>query len=144
MVCAEHVGNARILCLTDSMSCALPLNADALGIFKLLVQIRKLTSRCLCHQVKFHVRWIASESKCSDDPSRRHDLSQHASREFSNNLFDSLSPFCADELLNEGNGGAMHARPTESVLVEPENSSRGGTFDQQHKHPLQDAETSEC
>ena len=38
----------------------------------------------------------------------------------------------------------MLARTTESVLVEPENSSRGGPHDQQHKHPLQDAETSEC
>ena len=36
----------------------------------------------------------------------------------------------------------MLARPTESVLVEPENSSRGGAYNQQHKHPLQDAETS--
>ena len=33
--------------------------------------------------------------------------------------------------------------PTESVLVERENSSRGGAYNQQHKHPLQDAETSE-
>ena len=45
---------------------------------------------------------------------------------------------------NEGNEGAMLTRPTESVLVESENSSRGGTYDQQQKHPLQDAETSEC
>ena len=37
----------------------------------------------------------------------------------------------------------MLARTTESVLVEPDNSSRGGTYDQEHKHPLQDAETSE-
>ena len=37
----------------------------------------------------------------------------------------------------------MLARPTESVLVEPEDSSRGGPHDQQHKHPLQDAEASE-
>ena len=37
----------------------------------------------------------------------------------------------------------MLARPTESVLVEPENSSRVGAYDQQHKNPLQDAETSE-
>ena len=36
----------------------------------------------------------------------------------------------------------LHA-PTESVLVEPENPSRGGACDHQHKHPLQDAETSE-
>ena len=72
-------------------------------------------------------------------PSTRRVISQ-------NNLSDIFSPFCADadELLNEGNEGAMLARPTESVLVEPENSSRGGTYDQQHKHPLQDAETSEC
>ena len=32
----------------------------------------------------------------------------------------------------------MLARPTESVLVESENSSRGGAYDQQHKHPLQE------
>ena len=37
----------------------------------------------------------------------------------------------------------MLAHPTESVLVEPEDSSRGGAHDQQHKHPLQDAEASE-
>ena len=37
----------------------------------------------------------------------------------------------------------MLARSTESVLVEPENSSLGGANNQQHKHPLQDAETSE-
>ena len=36
----------------------------------------------------------------------------------------------------------MPARPTESVVVEPENSSRGGAHNQQHKHTLQDAETS--
>ena len=34
----------------------------------------------------------------------------------------------------------MLARPRN----QPENSSRGGTYEQQHKHPLQDAETSEC
>ena len=38
----------------------------------------------------------------------------------------------------------LHASRNLFVLVEPENSSRGGTYDQQHKHPLQDAETSEC
>ena len=36
MVCAEHVRNARILCLTDSMSCALAFE-----------RIRKLTSLSL-------------------------------------------------------------------------------------------------
>ena len=36
----------------------------------------------------------------------------------------------------------MLACPTESVLVEPENLSRGGAYNQQHKHPLQDVETS--
>ena len=110
----------------------LPLDADALG----MVQIPKLTSLCLCHQILFHARWIASESNCSDDPSKQHDLSQHGSREFSNNLFDSPTPYFADDSLNDGNEGAMLARPTKSVLVEPENSSRGGAYSQQHKHPL--------
>ena len=142
MVCAEHVRNARILCLTDSMSCALAFERRRARNFKLLVQIRKLTSLCLCHQIKFHVRWMANESNCCDDPSKRHDMSQHGSHDFSNNLFDSPTPFCADESLNDGDEGAMLARPTESVLVEPENSSRGGAHKQQHKHPLQDAETS--
>ena len=142
MVCAEHVRNARILCLTDSMSCALAFERRRAVNFKLLVQIRKLTSLCLCHQIKFHVRWIASESNCSDGPSRRHDLSQRGSRDFSNNLFRSPTTFYADDSLNDGNEGAMLALP-ESVLVEPETSSRGGAYDQQHKDPLQDAKTSE-
>ena len=47
-----------------------------------------------------------------------------------------------DESLNDGDEGATLARSTESVPVEPENSSRGGAYNQQHKHPLQDAETS--
>ena len=38
-------------------------------------------------------------------------------------------------LLNDGNEGAVLARPS------LQNSSRGGAYDQQHKHPLQDAET---
>ena len=143
MVCAEHVRNARILFLTDSTSCALACERRRARNFKLLLQIRKLTALCLCHQIECHVRWIASESNCSDDPSRRHDLFQHATHDFSNNLFDSPSPFYADELLNDGIEGAILARPTESVLVEPEDSSRGGGHDQQHKHPLQDAETFE-
>ena len=37
----------------------------------------------------------------------------------------------------------MLARSTESVLVEPENSPRGGAHNQQHEDPLQDAGTSE-
>ena len=90
MVCAEHVRNARVLCLIDSSLVRLHLNADVLGIFKLFVQIRKLTSLCLCHQIKFQVRWIASKSNCSDDASRRHDSSQRPSRDFSNNIFYSF------------------------------------------------------
>ena len=98
------------------VSCAFAFERRRARNFMPLVQIRKLTSLCLCHQIEFHVRWIASESICSDDPSTRHDLSQHASRD----------SFCAGELLNEGNEGVMLARPTESVLVEPETSSRDG------------------
>ena len=58
MVFAEHVRNARILCLTDSVSCAFAFERRRARNFKLLVHIRKLTSLCLCHQIKFHVRWI--------------------------------------------------------------------------------------
>ena len=119
MVCAEHVRNARVLCLTDSVSCALAFERRRARNFKLLVQIRKLTALCLCHQINFHVRWTASESI---EPSRRHELFQHATRDFSNNLLDGLSPFCTGELLNHGNEGAMLARPTESVPLEPEAS----------------------
>ena len=62
-------------------------------------------------------------------PSTDHVISQTT-------FFDSLTPFCADESLNDGNEGAMLARSTED-------SSRGGAHDQQHKHPVQDAEASE-
>ena len=44
MVCAEHVRNARVLCLTDSMSCALAFERRRARNFVLLVQIRNLTS----------------------------------------------------------------------------------------------------
>ena len=47
-------------------------SADALGIFKLMVHVRRLTSLCLNRQIEFHVRWIARECNCSDDTSRRH------------------------------------------------------------------------
>ena len=43
---------------------------------------------------------------------------------------------------NIGNEGAMLARPSESLFVKPEDSSRDGAHAQQ-KHPLQDAETAE-
>ena len=46
MVCAERVRNARILCLTDSMSCALAFERRRARNFKLLEQIRKLTTLC--------------------------------------------------------------------------------------------------
>ena len=67
VVCAEHVRNARVLCLADSMSCALAVERRRARNFKLFVQIRKFTPLCLCHQIEFRARWIASESNCSDD-----------------------------------------------------------------------------
>ena len=84
-------------------ACLVPLhsNADAHEMLKLLVQARRLTSLCLCHLIRFHVRWIASESNCSDDPSRRHDLSHHLSRDFSNNIFESLFSSYADESIRK-------------------------------------------
>ena len=128
MVCAEHVRNARVPCLTDSMSCALAFERRRAWNCKRLVQIRKLTSLCLCHQIILHVRWIASESNCSDDPSRRYDSSQHA-------------PFssCADESLTYGEEGTMFARPPECGHSEPESSSRvlsGGAVERDHKPAL--------
>ena len=136
MVCAEHARNGRVLCLTDSVSWAFAFERRRARNFKLLGQLRKLTSLCLCHQINFNVKWIASESNYSDDPSRRHDLSQHQSRDFSNNPF-----FRASECLNDGDEGAMLARTTE-CSCQLEDSSRGGAHTQ-HEHPLQDAETSE-
>ena len=50
MVCAEHVRNARVLCFTDSMSCALAFERRRARNFKLLVQMRKLTSLCHYHR----------------------------------------------------------------------------------------------
>ena len=129
MVCAEHVRNARVLCLTDSMSCALAFERSrARNFLTLLVQIRNLTSFCLCHQIKFHVRWIASESNCSDDLFRRHDSSQHPSRDFSDNILDSLFSSCADESLTNGNEGAMFARTTEFGPFEPESPLASRVF----------------
>ena len=146
MVCAEHVRIARVRCLTDSMSCALAFERRLARNFEPLVQIRKLTSLCLRHQNAFHVRWIASESNCSDDPSRRPDSSQYPSRDFSNNIFDSLFSSCADESLTNGNEGAMFARTTEFGPFELESPSRvvsTGTAEGHHKLPFQDAETPE-
>ena len=68
----------------------LHFNAHSLGTLNYWY---KYASRHLCvFFIKFHVRWNASESNCSDDPSRRHDSSQHASRDFSNNFLTVLSP----------------------------------------------------
>ena len=91
----------------------LHLNADVLGMFELLVQIRKLTSVCLCHQIEIP-RQMGSRVKATVPMTLPDDMTrpQHPSRGFSDNIFDSLSSSCADESLTNGNEGAMFARTT--------------------------------
>ena len=75
----------------------LPWNADTLGIC-LLVQIRELTSTSDGLQVR-----VVVPTTLPDDmicPSTRRVISQTT-------FFGGLVPFCADELLNEGNEGAI-------------------------------------
>ena len=111
---------------------------------KLLVQARRLTSLCLCHQIRFHVRWTASESKCSDDPSRRHDLSHHPSRDFSNNIFESLFSSYVDEPLGSGPESPMFARTTEIDSLERSSPSRRVSAEPAGRDqgtPCQDAQT---
>ena len=116
----------------------------ALGFFKMLVKIRKLTSLCLCLQIEFHVRWIASESRVPttfpDDMTRPSILRVIPQTTF----FDSLCSSCADESLTNGNEGMMSARTTEFGHFGPESPSRilsTGAAERHHKLPFQDAET---
>ncbi len=93
LVSVHRVRDRRILCLSGNMSCVLAFERRRARNFRLLVQIRKLTAICLCHNIRFHVRWIASESNCSDDPSRRFsnaNATQASSSDLTDNIFNSL------------------------------------------------------
>ena len=131
----------EFFCLTDSMSCALAFERRHARIF----------FNCWYRYVSWHPS--VSDTKLNSTPDESQvrvivlmTLPEDVTRPSTRNVISqtTLLTVCS---LNDGNEGAMLSRSTESILVEPEISSRVssvGSHDQHQKHPHQVAETSEC